>query len=324
MNTILYLVHGTWPFGLWPRSWRIRKGVGREPQWFQEGSEFRKDIERQLSPRTVQFVEVKWGGRNTVRSRSEGAVQLAGKLKEGIEREPGARHVVVAHSHGGNVAMYALQKLDRQYYPAGIVTMATPFLEVEGRPSSDPAGNFLSIIEYLFSIIWILISVILYMFASIILVMNSTKNTILISYILFLVGGALLIRYGMAPYSWLTDRYDMIARGATEALTTRRARGFYPVGTNLLVLRAPGDEATLALASAGFFAWMSSLLWLFITNSFSHVGKVGALYKELDISLLPLPGHPRYNEEIMNRISTTMRETSLISRIVYKGIIIIL
>lgn len=77
----------------------------------------------------VDFIKVPWGGSNTTSGRVSGAEALA----EQIDKQPiGTAIYVVAHSHGGNVAHYALKHVD----PArvtGIVTLNTPFICVTSR-----------------------------------------------------------------------------------------------------------------------------------------------------------------------------------------------
>jgi hypothetical protein len=50
-------------------------------------------------------------------------------------KDPDATAVIIAHSHGGNVALRALQHLDSKAGRIRVVTLATPFLRVFARRS---------------------------------------------------------------------------------------------------------------------------------------------------------------------------------------------
>ena len=108
----IVLVHGTW--GRWS-SWHRRAGLMR-----------RGLTERFAEADVESFV---WSGRNTHRARIEGALALADRLDELADR-----HVVlVAHSHGGNVALGAARLARATRNQRLLVTLATPFL-APGRP----------------------------------------------------------------------------------------------------------------------------------------------------------------------------------------------
>ena len=61
------------------------------------------------------------------------AVKLRADLYQAIHDYPSSKHVIIAHSHGGNVALYALKDAELRSRVSGLVTLATPFLFVESR-----------------------------------------------------------------------------------------------------------------------------------------------------------------------------------------------
>lgn len=68
-----------------------------------------------------------------MRHRSDAADRLAEQLEHQIRSLPQSDHVVVAHSHGGNIATLAAHRLREKGVDVGrlrLVTMGTPFLEV--------------------------------------------------------------------------------------------------------------------------------------------------------------------------------------------------
>jgi hypothetical protein len=140
-NVIVTLVHGTWPRGLFPR---LRRS-NRAPCWFEEGSAFRNQLTSSFSKLEISHSlrTHPWSGANSIFHRDITALDLANRLA--ADDKPNQVQLIIAHSHGGNVALRALRHLQaltlaRQSEEAVViplvVTMATPFVEV--RPFSLP------------------------------------------------------------------------------------------------------------------------------------------------------------------------------------------
>ena len=98
---VVHLVHGTWPFGFFGRWSNTAKA------WFEDGSAVRNNIQT-LADRPIQFREFRWSGRNSLNARSKASDELYEYLNCVRRQQPNAKHVIVAHSHGGTVAMQAL------------------------------------------------------------------------------------------------------------------------------------------------------------------------------------------------------------------------
>jgi hypothetical protein len=72
-----------------------------------------------------------WSGGNSIEDRQSAALGLASLLDESAASEPTIPHFVIAHSHGGNIALAARQMMSRAAAAnVQIITMATPFLSV--------------------------------------------------------------------------------------------------------------------------------------------------------------------------------------------------
>jgi hypothetical protein len=99
------LVHGTWA---------DTKG------WVAPGSFLRRELEHGLA--NVVIREFSWTGANTHAARTGAGVGLARFIRDGHAQYPGARHFVIAHSHGGNVALYAMRDDAARAVVQGIVT----------------------------------------------------------------------------------------------------------------------------------------------------------------------------------------------------------
>jgi pimeloyl-ACP methyl ester carboxylesterase len=110
---VITLVHGTW---------------GQRSPWAFVGSSFTERLGR-LVPGGSHFERFSWGGENWHAERHAAAERLTNHINELIRIFPKARHVVVAHSHGGNIALAALNlapwietQLD------ALVCLSTPFI----------------------------------------------------------------------------------------------------------------------------------------------------------------------------------------------------
>jgi pimeloyl-ACP methyl ester carboxylesterase len=82
----------------------------------------------------------KWTGANTVQARKDGAEAVAGDLNKLLADHPQAKAVLVAHSHGGAVAIKAARQCEHVDRVAGIACLATPFLHATPRDISRVMG----------------------------------------------------------------------------------------------------------------------------------------------------------------------------------------
>ena len=111
---VITFIHGTW---------------GRDSRWFSEGSKLRERLIARFGNR-VQFNTVRWSGRNSHAARVGAIADLRRNLAcldDGTVHPP---HLVIAHSHGGTVAFYALREADVRARLSGVICLNTPFLAV--------------------------------------------------------------------------------------------------------------------------------------------------------------------------------------------------
>lgn len=123
---VVTLVHGTFATGA---------------PWTKEGSALRDEITAALPGRHVVFDTFEWSGRNTHKARVKAGYALAAHVAELRTRYPRCKHFIVAHSHGGNVALFAHKHLPNVFHALGIATLGTPFLQA--RLSADLDGKSL-------------------------------------------------------------------------------------------------------------------------------------------------------------------------------------
>jgi hypothetical protein len=124
------LVHGTWPKGWLPK---LSKYWARL-SWFEPGSEFLRLLKqglREWQPdATVEIQSFIWSGKNSFKERHKAAEALAAMLVAQRTTAAKGRQIVIAHSHGGNVALLSLCHVPSEFPGIELITLATPFLEV--------------------------------------------------------------------------------------------------------------------------------------------------------------------------------------------------
>jgi hypothetical protein len=256
---VLHLVHGTWPEGGWVPH-RIASLLGRhdKAEWIHSESSFRRDLETHLAPvaRVIVDDEFSWRGRNSWRERHAAAAQLAERLTR-IESgpDPSAMHMVIAHSHGGNVALWAIHSLPREQRERilGLVCMATPFLHAERGAARGAIAD------------WGLAAVLLTIGMASILAFA-------LFFVMFAQNGWTLTRSAGALFGPpRASSYIALAVVAVVSillsrwLRTRQQYLITPApptdgeGPPILALRAHGDEASFAIGAGEVLGFVSSL-----------------------------------------------------------------
>ncbi len=128
-RVVIYTVHGTF---------------ARNARWVRYTSDMCRRLRQALGER-VRIRPVLWSGGNSVRARFRAAERLRKRIARGVEANPQARHFVIAHSHGGNVALSAIHDEYLERRVTGVVTLATPFLSarvVKPRELIDLGSGF--------------------------------------------------------------------------------------------------------------------------------------------------------------------------------------
>jgi hypothetical protein len=124
----------------------------REPLtcWFEEGSLFFTRLTTELEDTPHKITALRWTGKNSIRARERAAHCLAEHLSTEETEHQEATRLIIAHSHGGNVALRALHQLKQRdasqlsgaERPSPlVVTLATPFVEVHHSDFGDRPTN---------------------------------------------------------------------------------------------------------------------------------------------------------------------------------------
>lgn len=111
------LVHGTW---------------ASNAAWSLPDSLLSTTLTSRLSG-GVTIVRFRWSGRNSYSARRVAGQRLGEMVEQLGTRHARAAIFIIAHSHGGNVARYALERGALQQRVRGLITLATPFLEAKAR-----------------------------------------------------------------------------------------------------------------------------------------------------------------------------------------------
>lgn len=125
---VITMVHGTWGRG----PCRRRRSNQR---WFEPGSRFSRELHSVLGSKyriRPIFRRTLWSGANSLKARDEAATRLCSRLECQKRRWQQRRRIVIAHSHGGNVALKALEQLGGDL-AVELITLATPFVSLRPR-----------------------------------------------------------------------------------------------------------------------------------------------------------------------------------------------
>ena len=135
---VITLVHGT------------RLLFSGRPTWTSENSKFRQRLEGAFAPFGcgIRQYEFPWSGTNSMGARKKATDCLREVMRRRVDEFPTDRHLVVAHSHGGNVALHAICGTDLESRIEGIVCMATPFLHVQRNEGVDFCGELGTIVSW--------------------------------------------------------------------------------------------------------------------------------------------------------------------------------
>ena len=260
----IILVHGTWARGFFASdnarefTEKPLRGGGR---WFDDGSEFRRALELALRDEPVEHVirSLLWSGGNSVYARDAAALRLADELEKDLAH-PGATPVVIAHSHGGNVALRALRHLRSDPSRIRVVTLATPFIRVFVREPLKLSGTvWLLIWGAIFAVVFTLVTACILFSSTALAWHTSTTST----YVLLLIGAVFASIVSLLLARQLNATFVRARAGPdqdTRAVDVQQAASYPSIRSRILVIRGVDDEASLALAAGSIGSRLSSLV----------------------------------------------------------------
>lgn len=185
------------------------------------------------------------------RARERAARDLGEMLHMLIANAPTARHFVLAHSHGGTVALHAILGTELENDIDGVVCMATPFLHVH-RNSNDDFGKTLGILlgwaMPVCAVVGFAVWALTWPFFRAHDFVAATGRAVLLSSALVSIGFIFraLTRATAKRLFWAADR--MCEWNAWPPQGSPRKK--------VLVLRSDADEASGVLAAMHFATWL--------------------------------------------------------------------
>lgn len=221
---LITLVHGTFAPGA---------------AWTRDDSALCKALRERLPGASIGAFP--WSGRNSNRARIDAALELAQWTETRItecEREHGGPidHYVIAHSHGGNVALYACRSRHFADHLTKLVCLSTPFLSARRRYQA----RLILITLVMGLLIW---GAALAVFLGVRVWVAATGAFAV------LLGVAVLMKKGLDR---LAERAGDLAAELSPPTVNAKS---------VLIVRGDRDEATGALVSAHFPTAVVSLLW---------------------------------------------------------------
>jgi hypothetical protein len=270
---LITLVHGTWPRGFFPRLFRFKQWVrgllGRRqpweppPFWFEEGSPFLVRLSAELRDIPHKITRHPWTGRNSIYERNDTAHALAERLSVEHTEHPQATQLVIAHSHGGNIALRALHLL---HQPDGsrlcdadganplVITLATPFIEVHKADfGSRPMRVRRALLIFLAGPLYLLVV------GAPLYFLTPLSDTALFFTVQIL--GSLF--FAAASWGWIEFR-EKARQGHLDKLHTATRLGELLSTQRLLVIRTIDDEASLTLALGAILNYVTARSIAFI------------------------------------------------------------
>jgi hypothetical protein len=214
-----------------------------EKSWVAEGSRLRatvtKAVRSELPGIAVVFEPFRWSGGNSPRSRLSAAAELQRHLRRVASNHRGAQHLLVAHSHGGNVALYALRDPETAREVRGLACFSTPFVHARPRDLGPLGGLILF------------------------LVLFGLWSALLIAGVRALPGdhdihGALILLATGISFLSASFSYSSLlalARDRAARLAVQR------VPVQLFLARVSGDDASRVTAISGVVSWALSAIW---------------------------------------------------------------
>jgi hypothetical protein len=221
-HVVVTLVHGTF---------------ARRADWTTESSPLCRTI-RETMREPVRFEQFLWSGWNTVTSRRKAVERLISHLARLQTRWPQARHFVVGHSHGGNIAFQAMRDKAVEARIAGVVCLSTPFLWASPR-NLGPVGRI--------ALWWFPVVIALVCLVPAVELLPLARQSAAGPIALIIAVGL-----GFVFSPWATKFANVVA-GALQYPDVQPSK--------VLIVRSFGDEASAALGAAHMISWIAERLW---------------------------------------------------------------
>jgi hypothetical protein len=230
---VITLIHGTW---------------AKRATWIQPHSMLTKALRDRLG-QDIKIFRLIWSGRNSSTARSVATERLKKKLALRLKNYPTARHYIICHSHGGNIALDAVAGGDLEKKIDGIVCLATPFLLARERGfGANPAAMLAPAV-----VVAILLLLIAY---------DVVWPTLWLDFTFMSL--AMLVMWVLAFF--LAHLWFRFARNLRKELTSVQVSD----PSRFLIIRSPADEASGALVFSQFLSWITVRIYLWLDGLFER------------------------------------------------------
>lgn len=257
---LITLVHGTWGRGFFLR----RQRQGHPPLWFEEGSPFLARLSAELGDIPHKTNPLLWSGANSIFERDKTAQVLAGHLSAEHTEYPQATQLIVAHSHGGNIALRALHHLQERDAPEldgderakpFVVTLATPFIEIHR--ANFGRRPLLIRLSLMFAMGFLSVALSMALLIFLLYFLFPRLPDPYVAPILVIWEAVMVLLIAIFGWWWIVGR-AATRQGQIEALRDATRLEESASAQRLLVVRAIDDEASLALALGTIFNFLTA------------------------------------------------------------------
>ena len=246
---VITLVHGTrlsrWVLAPLVSLFKWPKGLYKEfqegPPWIHQNSALAQHLTEALGWR-VRIEPFSWKAYNTVEARAVATGQLQTNLYQLQEKYPDAEQIVIAHSHGGNVALAALADAVDARRILGVATLATPFLTAKTRETKRllDVGDALA-------------AALMAGFATLTIGLALGAGWSWWNWALVVCAGVVLLMLGGV---WATKVMKKTARSIAEKMKETKLDT-----EQVTIVRTYGDEAVAVIAGARVTGAFVNLVW---------------------------------------------------------------
>jgi pimeloyl-ACP methyl ester carboxylesterase len=230
-RVIITVIHGTW---------------ASKAAWTRENSVFCNLIRASLFLPNLYINSFQWSGRNSVSARYKASLALSEELEDNWHRWPDARQLLIAHSHGGTVALSALRNGGLSERVLGLACLSTPFLSARTRPATLVSTFGIRVTPLV--AVWVIFTL-AFKFPGLkhLVDQHETLKPLVGFCIIGVMGG--IWKFTPKVIKAFTDK--VIERMQIAELKPEQ----------LFILRAPGDEASAALGAAQILNFIVSKIW---------------------------------------------------------------
>ena len=221
---VVTLIHGTW---------------GADTHWTKPDSVLHTHLRNVFGKDSIYFYRFEWKGSNSILTRSSASSELAKRLKRLLLKFPNARHFLIAHSHGGNIAYYTLRESALSQSIAGVICLSTPFLHTNQRlilPLTKYWLLFTLVTSFLITLAQIAEHSVFGFFMGIIFLFSSLTGTVLF--------------FG--------------SRFLSDSL--QKKMSLIPLLCPVAVIRTKRDEALILLLASQLLTILAQKSWLFLMH----------------------------------------------------------